>query len=63
MAQDITRCPKWLPRCSRMPQDRSKTAPSGQRAPPRGPEEAKTSGTSKCLIFSPFRFRWPSEAP
>eukprot|EP00959_Pyramimonas_sp_CCMP1952_P437109 9151862-Pyramimonas_sp.AAC.1 len=43
-----------------MPRDRSKTVPSGQRAPPGGPEEAK--GNSRCLAFSPFRFRWPSEA-
>eukprot|EP00959_Pyramimonas_sp_CCMP1952_P375429 7863204-Pyramimonas_sp.AAC.1 len=45
-----------------MPQDRSKTAPTGQRAPPGGPKEAKTLGNSMCLAFSPFRFRWPSEA-
>eukprot|EP00959_Pyramimonas_sp_CCMP1952_P462498 9483349-Pyramimonas_sp.AAC.1 len=32
MAPDIPNCPKMAP----------KTAPSGQKAPPRGPEEAKS---------------------
>eukprot|EP00959_Pyramimonas_sp_CCMP1952_P033850 710359-Pyramimonas_sp.AAC.1 len=33
-----------------------------QRAPPGGPDEAKTLGAYMCLAFSPSRFRWPSEA-
>eukprot|EP00959_Pyramimonas_sp_CCMP1952_P135589 2836819-Pyramimonas_sp.AAC.1 len=40
MAQDIRDASRWLPRCSKRPQDRSKAAPSGQRAPPGDLEEA-----------------------
>eukprot|EP00959_Pyramimonas_sp_CCMP1952_P265215 5546012-Pyramimonas_sp.AAC.1 len=32
------------------------------RRPPRSPIPSKTLGTSVNCAFSPFRFRWPSEA-
>eukprot|EP00959_Pyramimonas_sp_CCMP1952_P126616 2648083-Pyramimonas_sp.AAC.1 len=45
---------------------RSKTAPRGQLSPrggpPRSQNPSKTAGKQIIVGFSPFRFRWPSEA-
>eukprot|EP00959_Pyramimonas_sp_CCMP1952_P235422 4919560-Pyramimonas_sp.AAC.1 len=62
MPQDGSRRP---PICSKRPQDRPKTTPSGHGAPrgglPRGHNPSNTEGKPMMFAFSPFRFRWPSD--
>ena len=66
MAQDTLRCfkmaPKMLQEAPSPPQDGSKWPRSLPRRPPRGQNPSKTYGKSMIFAFSPFRFRWPSEA-
>eukprot|EP00959_Pyramimonas_sp_CCMP1952_P378477 7928408-Pyramimonas_sp.AAC.1 len=62
MAQDIPRCLKSAPK---MLADAPRTLHDGSKRPPKPPASQnpyETGGKMMYVVFSPFCFRWPSEA-
>ena len=66
MAQDsassLKMASKMLQDAPRPPQDGPKWPKSSQWSPQRGQNPSKTYRKSMLFAFSPFHFRWPSEA-